>query len=167
MTAVSKALWEWIPNVEEICFWWCGFRKDIPKKRRNIFAENGVEVLKELFTSSARLNLGRVVVLYIVVGHVCVYLLKLLYANSCVVWRSYHLRPFYFVHFYMFVHFSAACCTAHCALELGRDRDVLLVSWFVCFAVVVFSVFFSLFFSPLFGFIHIITYSLWMASCSW
>ena len=102
-------------------------RKDIRKKRRNIFAENGVEVLKELFTSSARLNLGRVVVLYIVVDHVCVYLLKLVYANSCVVWRSYHLGPFYFVHFYMFAQFFAACCTAHCALELGRDRDVLLV----------------------------------------
>ena len=28
----------------------------------------------------------------------CVYLLKLLYVNSCVVWRLYDLKPFYVVH---------------------------------------------------------------------
>ena len=39
-------------------------------------------------------------------------------------WRSYDLKPFYFVHcmcLYVVV-FSAAFCTAHCALDLARDH---------------------------------------------
>ena len=40
-------------------------------------------------------------------SHVCVYLLKLLLINSCMVWWSYGLKPFYFVHcmgLYIFPH---------------------------------------------------------------
>ena len=32
-------------------------------------------------------------------------------------WRSYGLKPFLLCPLYMFIHFSAAFCTAHCALE--------------------------------------------------
>ena len=40
--------------------------------------------------------------------------------NSCVVWRSYDLKPFYFVHC-VFIHFSALFfCMAHCALDFAR-----------------------------------------------
>ena len=46
---------------------------------------------------------------------ILVYLLKLLYVNSCVVWRSY--GPLY-----VFIHFSPAFCAAHCALDLARDH---------------------------------------------
>ena len=46
---------------------------------------------------------------------ILVYLLKLLYVNSCVVWRSY--GPLY-----VFIHFSAAFCAAPCALDLARDH---------------------------------------------
>ena len=74
---------------EENCFWWCGFSqwskkwKDIRKvvrvkcwrKRwRSAFAEDGVEVLKELFTGCARLNLSRVVGLFGFIYKVCYYL---------------------------------------------------------------------------------------------
>ena len=37
-------------------------------------------------------------------------------------WRSYGLKPFYFVHcmcLYIFLQFF---CTAHCALDLARDH---------------------------------------------
>ena len=36
-------------------------------------------------------------------------------------WRLYGLKPFYF-ELYVLVHFSAAFCTAHCALDLDRDH---------------------------------------------
>ena len=35
-------------------------------------------------------------------------------------WRSRGLKPLYFVHC-VFIHFSTAFCTAHCALDLARD----------------------------------------------
>ena len=63
-------------------------------------------------------------------GHVwllitLVYLLKLLYVNSCVVggrmaWNLYF--NFLSCPLYVFRHFSAAFCTAHCALDLARDH---------------------------------------------
>ena len=39
-------------------------------------------------------------------------------------WRSYGLKPFsfFFSPLYVFIHFSAAFCTAHCALDLARDH---------------------------------------------
>ena len=40
-------------------------------------------------------------------------------------WPSYGLKPFYlflFCPLYVFIHFSAAFCTAHCALDLARDH---------------------------------------------
>ena len=40
-------------------------------------------------------------------------------------WWSYGLKPFKFFKFwplYVFIHFSAAFCTAHCALDLARDH---------------------------------------------
>ena len=37
-------------------------------------------------------------------------------------WRSYGLKPFLFCPLYAFIHFSAAFCTAHCALDLARDH---------------------------------------------
>ena len=54
-----------------------------------------------------------------------VYLLKLLYVNSCVV--GGHMAKNLFINFvhcnlYVFIHFSAAFCTAHCALDLARDH---------------------------------------------
>ena len=36
-------------------------------------------------------------------------------------WRLYGLKPFLFCPLYVFIHFSAAFCTAHCALDLARD----------------------------------------------
>ena len=70
-------------------------------------------------------------------GHVwllatLVYLLKLLYVNACVVgghitiqynfivsvWRNFLL----FCPLYVFIDFSAAFCTAHCALHLAKDH---------------------------------------------
>ena len=58
-------------------------------------------------------------------GHVwllttVVYLLKLLYVNSwwlAVVWSETFKKMLY-----VFMHFSAAFCTAHCALDLARDH---------------------------------------------
>ena len=50
-----------------------------------------------------------------------VYLLKLLSVNSCVVavvWPE----TFLFCPLYVFRHFSAAFCMAHCALDLARDH---------------------------------------------
>ena len=37
-------------------------------------------------------------------------------------WRSYGPKPFLFCPLYVFIHFSAAFCTAHCALDLARDH---------------------------------------------
>ena len=37
-------------------------------------------------------------------------------------WRSYGLEPFLFCPLYVFIHFSAAFCKAHCALDLARDH---------------------------------------------
>ena len=37
-------------------------------------------------------------------------------------WRSYGLKPFLICPLYVFIHFSAAFCTAHCALDLARDQ---------------------------------------------
>ena len=39
-------------------------------------------------------------------------------------WQSCGLKPFYFVHcnLCVFIQFSAAFCTAHCALDLARDH---------------------------------------------
>ena len=43
-------------------------------------------------------------------------------------WRAYRPKPFFFFFFfkscplYVFIHFSAAFCTAHCALDLARDH---------------------------------------------
>ena len=37
-------------------------------------------------------------------------------------WRSYGLKPFLFGPLYVFLHFSAAFCTAHWALDLARDH---------------------------------------------
>ena len=63
-------------------------------------------------------------------GHVwllttLVYLLKLLYVNSCVVGGRMARNLFFlspFCPLYVFTHFSAAFCTAHCALDLARDH---------------------------------------------
>ena len=63
-------------------------------------------------------------------GHVwlrttLVYLLKFLYVNSCVVGRRI-ARNLYFnfisCPLYVFIHFSAAFCTVHCALDLAKDH---------------------------------------------
>ena len=59
-----------------------------------------------------------------------VYLLKFLYVNSCVVGGRIgrNLLFFFFFFFYkscplyVFIHFSAAFCTAHCALDLAKDH---------------------------------------------
>ena len=61
-------------------------------------------------------------------GHVwllttLVYLLKLLYVNSCMV--GSHMAQNLFILFcplYVFIHFSAAFCTVHCALDIARDH---------------------------------------------
>ena len=37
-------------------------------------------------------------------------------------WWLYGLKPFIFCPLYVFMHFSAAFCTAHCALDLARDH---------------------------------------------
>ena len=37
-------------------------------------------------------------------------------------WWSYGPKPFLFCPLYVFIHFSAAFCTAHCALDLARDH---------------------------------------------
>ena len=37
-------------------------------------------------------------------------------------WRSYGPKPFLFCPLSVFIHFSAAFCTAHCALDLARDH---------------------------------------------
>ena len=37
-------------------------------------------------------------------------------------WWSYGLKPFLFCPLYVFIHFSAAFCTAHCVLDLARDH---------------------------------------------
>ena len=37
-------------------------------------------------------------------------------------WRSHGLKPFIFCPLYVFRHFSAAFCMAHCALDLARDH---------------------------------------------
>ena len=37
-------------------------------------------------------------------------------------WRKYGLKPFLVCPLYVFIHFSAAFCTAHCALDLARDH---------------------------------------------
>ena len=68
-------------------------------------------------------------------GHVwllttLVYLLKLLYVNYCVVGgrmaRNFVLFFFFFFFFFVCIvcvyTFSAAFCTAHCALDLARDH---------------------------------------------
>ena len=67
-------------------------------------------------------------------GHVwllatLVYLLKFLYVNSCMVGGRIgrNLLFFFFFFFkscplYVFIHFSAAFCTAHCALDLAKDH---------------------------------------------
>ena len=61
-------------------------------------------------------------------GHVwllttLVYLLKLLYVNWCVVGgRMAQNLLFLVCPLYVFIHFSAAFCTAHCALDLARDH---------------------------------------------
>ena len=36
-------------------------------------------------------------------------------------WWSYGPKPFLFCPLYVFIHFSAAFCTVHCALNLARD----------------------------------------------
>ena len=64
-------------------------------------------------------------------GHVwllatLVYLLKFLYVNSCVgcgrIARNLFLNIFKSCPLYVFIHFSAAFCTAHCALDLAKDH---------------------------------------------
>ena len=65
-------------------------------------------------------------------GHVwllatLVYLLKVLYVNSCVVCR--HIAQFFIFFIFLYIlsivcvytFFSAAFCTAHCALDLAKD----------------------------------------------
>ena len=38
-------------------------------------------------------------------------------------WRSHGLKPFLnFCPLYVFIHFSAAFCMVHCALDLARDH---------------------------------------------
>ena len=40
-------------------------------------------------------------------------------------WWLYSLKPFFILSIvcvYYFIHFSAAFCTAHCALDLARDH---------------------------------------------
>ena len=37
-------------------------------------------------------------------------------------WRSCGRKPFLFCPLSVFIHFSAAFCTAHCALDLARDH---------------------------------------------
>ena len=40
-------------------------------------------------------------------------------------WRAYSPKPFFiFIScpLYVFIHFSAAFCTAHCALDLAKDH---------------------------------------------
>ena len=54
-----------------------------------------------------------------------VYLLKFLYVNSCVVGRRIARNLYFnfmFCPLYVFIHFSAAFCTAHCALDLANDH---------------------------------------------
>ena len=61
-------------------------------------------------------------------GHVwllttLVYLLKLLAVCKFLRgWRSYGPKPFLFCPLYVFIHFSASFCMAHCALDLARDH---------------------------------------------
>ena len=63
-------------------------------------------------------------------GHVwllatLVYVLKFLYVNSCVVGgRIARNLSFNFIPcpLYVFIHFSAVFCTAHCALDLAKDH---------------------------------------------
>ena len=51
-----------------------------------------------------------------------VYLLKLLYVNSCVVGGCMARNLFLFCPLYVFIHFSAAVFMAQCALDLARDH---------------------------------------------
>ena len=37
-------------------------------------------------------------------------------------WQSYGPKPFLFCPLYVFINFSAAFCTVHCALDLARDH---------------------------------------------
>ena len=37
-------------------------------------------------------------------------------------WQSYGLKTFLFWPLYVFIHFSAAFCMAHCALDIARDH---------------------------------------------
>ena len=68
-------------------------------------------------------------------GHVwllatLVYLLKFLYVNSCVVCGRIARNLYFYIYFYfyiscplsVFIHLSAAFCTAHCALDLAKDH---------------------------------------------
>ena len=60
-------------------------------------------------------------------GHVwllttLVYLLKLLYVNSCVAGGRMARNLFHFVHCMCLYIFCAAFCAAHCALDLARDH---------------------------------------------
>ena len=60
-------------------------------------------------------------------GHVwllvtLVYLLKLLYVNSCVVGGRMARNLFLSCPLSVFIHFSAAFCTAYCALDLAKDH---------------------------------------------
>ena len=48
------------------------------------------------------------------------YLLKMLYEHSCMVGGCVAQNPFLFCPLYVFIHFSAAFCTVHCALDLAR-----------------------------------------------
>ena len=48
---------------------------------------------------------------------------------------AYGPKPCLFCPLYVFIHFSAAFCTTHCALDLARDQGALEMSllWFyVC-----------------------------------
>ena len=94
---------------EEDCFWWSGFFQWSNQKRHSeghqsqmlreevkiCFSEDGVQVLKELFTGCARLNLSRVVGLFGFIYKVCYYLF-----NGVVyqVLRIFQVLRLYFQH---------------------------------------------------------------------
>ena len=72
-------------------------------------------------------------------GHVwllttLVYLLKMLYEHSCMVGGCVAQNPFLFCPLYVFIHFSAAFCTVHCALDLARvhaPQKLLLITFYI------------------------------------
>ena len=94
------------------------------KRWRTVFAEDGVEVLKELFTSCARLNLGRVVGLFSFIYKVRYVLFSRLFNFLWMVSFDFsrHLSACQFSHFS-----SQNCCPI--LLNQGIGFLVWVVQW--------------------------------------